>query len=106
MTKLYTTENGKAKVIDLPDNWQSMPEAFEHKEDGSITFAPKKTRLNIPYEMKRRNFVRINVEMFQRGFTCIYLDGKDLYIGHSINDKRTKIEHEHLDEWIKYFDRI
>ncbi len=56
--------------------------------------------------MKMRNFVQINTTTFERRFTRIYQENGNLFIGHSINDKKTPIEVEHLDEWIKYFDRI
>jgi len=62
--------------------------------------------MNISEDMKRRNFVRVNLTTFERRFTRIYQENGNLFIGHSLNEKKTPIEVEHLDEWIKYFDRI
>lgn len=56
--------------------------------------------------MKRKlNFVD-DIGRFTRGFTRVYIVDNELYIGHTINSRKTKIEYEHLEEWIKYFDRI
>jgi hypothetical protein len=55
--------------------------------------------------MKLLNFVE-DVGFYTRKFTRIYVENNELYIGHTINKNKTKIEYEHLNEWIKYFDRI
>jgi len=58
--------------------------------------------------MKMRNFVE-DLKGWTRRFTFIKFDNGQIFIGHrikGINTKMTKIEFEHIDEWIKYFDRI
>lgn len=55
--------------------------------------------------MKKLNFVD-DVEYFTRKFTRIYIENNELYIGHSINNNKTKIEYKDLNDWINYFDRI
>ena len=55
--------------------------------------------------MKRLNFVE-DVGYFTRSFTRIYIENNKLFIGHTINKKRTEIDFETMEEWIKYFDRI
>jgi len=57
------------------------------------------------YMTKKLNFVE-DVGYFSRGFVRVYVDVDDLFIGHSINKNRTKIGFEHIEEWIRYFDRI
>lgn len=61
--------------------------------------------VNFPLIMKRMQFVE-DIGYFTRKFTRIYVEDNQLYIGHTINKKRTKIEFEDLDSWIQYFDRI
>lgn len=55
--------------------------------------------------MKRMNFVE-DVGKYTRAFTRVYVEDNHLFIGHTINKNKTKIEFEHLNEWIRYFDRI
>lgn len=55
--------------------------------------------------MKRLNFVE-DIGYFTRKFTRIYVENNELFIGHTINKNKTKIEYENLNEWISYFDRI
>jgi hypothetical protein len=69
-------------------------------------FETKSVGFSFLNAMKMRNFVQINATTFERRFTRIYQENGDLFIGHSINDKKTPIEVEHLDDWIKYFDRV
>lgn len=55
-----------------------------------------------------RNFVE-DLKGWTRRFTFIKFDNGQIFIGHrikGINTIMTKIEFEHIDEWIKYFDRI
>jgi hypothetical protein len=55
--------------------------------------------------MKRMQFVE-DIGSFTRKFTRIYVENNQLYIGHTINRKKTKIEYEDMVSWINYFDRI
>jgi hypothetical protein len=55
--------------------------------------------------MKRMQFVE-DIGSFTRKFTRIYVEDNQLYIGHTINRKKTKIEYEDMVSWINYFDRI
>ena len=55
-----------------------------------------------------RNFVE-DMKGWTRRFTFIKYEDGQIFIGHKIRGiktKLTKIEFEHIDEWIKYFDRI
>lgn len=89
-TLVTTDENGVRTVTDISDGFDK----------------PNRSNLNLVYLMKQRNFVQLELGVFERGFTRIYDLDSGLFIGHSINDKKTKIERENLDEWIKYFDRV
>lgn len=55
--------------------------------------------------MKQMNFVE-DVGRYTRKFTRIYVIENELYIGHTINDRKTHIKFVDLADWIKYFDRI
>ena len=58
--------------------------------------------------MKMRNFVE-DLNGWTRKFTFIHFKDGQIFIGHrirGIETKMTAIEFEHIDEWIKYFDRI
>lgn len=55
--------------------------------------------------MKRMDFVE-GIGKFVRAFTVIYVEDNQIFIGHTINNKKTKIEFEDMNDWIKYFDRI
>lgn len=61
--------------------------------------------IDLPKIMKRLNFVE-DIGFFTRNFTRIYVLDNQLYIGHIINKKKTKIEFENINEWVSYFDRI
>ncbi len=61
--------------------------------------------IGLPLIMKRLNFVE-DVGRYTRAFTRIYIEENQLIIGHTINRRRTKIEFEDMNDWIKYFDRI
>lgn len=61
--------------------------------------------VGLPKIMKNMNFVE-DVGKFTRAFTRIYVEDNNLFIGHIINKRRTRIEFEDMNEWIKYFDRI
>lgn len=63
------------------------------------------TYIGLPQIMKRMNFVE-DVGHFTRAFTRVYVEDNQLFIGHTINKRKTKIEFENINEWIKYFDRI
>lgn len=66
------------------------------------------TYKEIAHIMKMKSFVD-DIKGWTRRFTFIALKEGKLYIGHRIEGsigKLTPIEFEHLDEWIKYFDRI
>ena len=58
---------------------------------------------------KKLDFVEDLVKgqlMYTRKFTRIYVDGEQLSIGHTIHDRKTNIDFEHIREWINYFDKI
>ena len=57
------------------------------------------------YMIKKLQFVD-DFDKYTRKFTVIYVDNNELFIGHTVSNKRTKIEFEDLKEWIAYFDRI
>ena len=61
--------------------------------------------IGLPKVMKMLNFVE-DVGHFTRGFTRVYVENNTLFIGHTINKNKTKINYNDLDSWIKYFDRI
>jgi hypothetical protein len=69
----------------------------------------KSEQIDFAFIMKRKNFVQ-DMKGFTRKFTFITMIDSELYIGHIIGhrypDRMSKIEYEHLDEWIAYFDRI
>jgi hypothetical protein len=58
--------------------------------------------------MKRKQFVD-DIKGWTRKFTFVCKKDDEFFIAHRIEGKigrLTKIEIEHIDEWIKYFDRI
>jgi len=58
--------------------------------------------------MKRKQFVD-DIRGWTRKFTFVCKKGDEFFIAHRIEGrigKTTKIEFEHIDEWIAYFDRI
>ena len=59
----------------------------------------------IEYMTKKLQFVA-DWNKYTRKFTVVYVDNGELFIGHTISDKRTKIEFADLKEWLNYFDRI
>jgi len=61
--------------------------------------------IGLPNTMKFMGFVA-DIGKYTRKFTVIYISDNKLYIGHTINKSKTKIEYEDMKEWIKYFDRI
>ncbi len=61
--------------------------------------------INLPKIMKYLNFVE-EPGYFIKGFTVIYVEDNSLYIGHDINNKKTKIEYCDLKQWISYFDKL
>lgn len=63
-------------------------------------------RIEMKNILHRMGFVQWKMHKFVRSFTCIYVENGQLFIGHSVNDKRTPIEYADLKEWIQYFDRI
>ena len=89
-TLVTTDENGVRTVTDISYGFDK----------------PNRDNLNLVYLMKQRNFVQLELGVFERGFTRIYEENGKIFIGHSINEKKTPIELEQLDEWIKYFDRV
>ena len=74
---------------------------MEHSNDISIDGK----KVELPKIMKMKQFVE-DIGCYTRKFTRIYVRNNQLYIGHTINKNKTKIEFEDLDSWIKYFDRI
>lgn len=62
-------------------------------------------KIGFPNKMKMMQFVE-DIGFYTRKFTRIYVSNNQLFIGHTINKNRTKIEYEDLESWIKYFDRI
>ena len=62
-------------------------------------------KIGFPNKMKMLQFVE-DIGCYTRKFTRIYIDDNQLFIGHTINKNRTKIEYKDLESWIKYFDRI
>lgn len=62
-------------------------------------------KIGFPNKMKMMQFVE-DIGFYTRKFTRIYVSNNQLFIGHTINKHRTKIEYEDLESWIKYFDRI
>jgi len=61
--------------------------------------------IGLPSIMKRMNFVE-DLNSFVRRFTIIYVENNNLYIGHTVNKVKTKMEFADMEEWIKYYDRI
>ncbi len=57
------------------------------------------------YLTRKLNFVE-DVGSFDRRFTRIYVENNNLFIGHTFNKGKIKIEYKDLEDWIKYFDRI
>lgn len=57
--------------------------------------------VGLPNIMKRMDFVE-DIGKFVRKFTVIYVEDNQLFIGHTINKKKTKIEFEDMKDWIKY----
>jgi len=57
------------------------------------------------YMTKKLNFVAYS-NKYIRKFTVIYADNGELFIGHTISDKRTKIDFADLKHWLPYFDKI
>jgi hypothetical protein len=56
--------------------------------------------------MKQMNFVE-DVGYYTRRFTRIYVVDNTLFIGHTINQKKTRVDDlADLEGWIRYFDRI
>lgn len=56
-------------------------------------------------KMKQLNFVE-DMGYYTRDFTRIYVENGEFFIGHTISKNKLKFEYEHLNEYIKYFDRI
>ena len=61
--------------------------------------------VGLPKILKRLDFVE-DLNSFVRRFTKIYIENNSIFIGHTINNNKTKIEFKDLTEWIIYFDRI
>ena len=64
--------------------------------------------IDFSFVMKRMNFVQ-DIKGYTRKFVFITVKEGELYIGHTYagcSGRLTKIEYEHLKEWVEYFDRI
>ena len=84
---------------------RAIPVTDDFPPNGDIVLGTSK--VGIPAIMKRLNFVQdSNGNSYTRGFTRIYTRDNSLAIGHTITNRTTPIEYIHLNEWIKYFDRI
>lgn len=68
----------------------------------------KGEEIDFAFIMKRMNFVQ-DMKGYTRKFTFITVIDGEVHIGHTYtgcSGKLTRIEYEHLKEWVEYFDRI
>jgi len=89
------------KLYVILNNFFSNPIGMQMDNDIQIDGA----WCNLPKILKRLGFVD-DLGFYTRSFTRIYVIQNELYIGHTISNRKLKIEFENLDIWIKYFDRI
>lgn len=63
------------------------------------------TPLGIPKIMKLLNFVE-DFGFYEKGFTRVYIENNDMYIGHTFNINKLKIDPKDLIIFINYFNNI
>lgn len=56
--------------------------------------------------MKKLGFVEKEPDYYEKEFVCFEKKGDNLYVGHTVSKKRTKIDKEDITDWYKYFSRI